>query len=457
MRLEIEYTRYVSKSESLLKAAYARIEELEAQLKQNSQNSSRPPSSDPTKPKRKSSPGLPRKKKSKGGQKGHSGNTLQFADRVDRTEELRPERCGCGKRLLRQPLELQARRQVFDLPEPKLKVTEYRQLSCTCPNCGAKNTGTFPEDVKAPTQYGKGVGALVSLLSVKCHLSQSSIGELFADLFGQTINTATINKLLASSAEACAPVVEKIKSALLNATVIHVDETGLNIAGKQQWLHVASNEDWTYLSMHATRGAQALRDNLSALFDYEGLLVHDCWSSYWKITTARHSLCLPHLLRELTAQIERGRDWAADMHRLLLDLHQKWLNGESIHRRSGPWRHYRRLCKQAVEEEPPPQRNQQGRLKRTKGLNLALRLEKYQEQVLAFALNPWGPFSNNQAERDLRPAKGKQKVAGCFRTPKGAQCYACIQSVCSTLRKQGQRVFHALRDILEGKNVELAW
>ena len=162
-------------------------------------------------------------------------------------------------------------------------------------------------------------------------------------------------------------------------------------------------------------------------------------------------MCNPHLLRELTAQIEQGRDWAKQMHQLLLELYQKYRHGELIHRRSYAWRTYKTICQAAFQEEPPAIKSKKGRPKKSKGRNLAERLFKYQAEVLRFALEEEVPFSNNQAERDLRPVKGKQKVAGCFRTQTGAKRYARLQGVFSTWRKQGYSVFRSLKMVLDGQ------
>lgn len=428
-----------------------RVRDLEAQLNQNSQNSSKPPSTDKTKPKRK--PGIAKTPKAKGGQRGHKGDTLKMipTQEVDKVEALKPDRCGCGKRLLRQQMEIHARRQLFDIPDPKLEVTEYQQYSCNCPNCGKVNIGCFPDTIKAPVQYGRGVQALVSMLNVKYQLSYQNIRELFQDLFTQPINASTIQSFLVKSYEKSESVAEQIKSKLYSSAVCHGDETGIRIAKSRNWLHVLSNAQFTYLYAHEKRGKQAIKESLPGLYEYRGILVHDCWASYWSIDGAQHALCNPHILRELTALIEQGSIWAVQMHHLLMRLYAKYRQGLQIHRRSYEWREYKRICNLALVEEPPPIKNARGRPKNTKGRNLAHRLIKYQQQVLRFALQPNVPFSNNQAERDLRPVKGKQKIAGCFRTWEGANRYARLASIFSSWRKQGYNVFLELKAILSGK------
>src|SRR5680860_851445 len=76
----------------------------------------------------------------------------------------------------------------------------------------------------------------------------------------------------------------------------------------------------------------------------------------------------------------------------------------------------------------------------------------YKRQVLAFAFNKQLPFTNNLAERDIRPAKVKQKISNCFRTFKGAEIYARIESFVSTARKHDRDVFSELCNTFEGHN-----
>ena len=119
-------------------------------------------------------------------------------------------------------------------------------------------------------------------------------------------------------------------------------------------------------------------------------------------------------------------------------------------------KHYHILLEQAQCEEPLPQPGKRGKPKQSPGRNLLNRLRKHEEGVLAFALESSVPFTNNQAERDLRPAKVKQKVSGCFRTQAGACVYARLQATVSTFRKQGLNVFATLRDLFACCPVMLA-
>jgi len=195
----------------------------------------------------------------------------------------------------------------------------------------------------------------------------------------------------------------------------------------------------------------------SVLKDFAGYAIHDCWASYFEFLGAKHGLCNAHIVRELQALIEENSQRAKNMQAFLLELHSELQHyplseqaAEMVHQR------YHQILLQAEQEEPPPTiKNGKGCPKNTPGRNLLRRLQQYEEAVLAFALVEGVLFTNNLAERDLRPAKVKQKVSGCFRTSHGANVYARLQAVISTCRKQGRNVFSTLRDIFAYQPVSL--
>jgi transposase len=427
----------------------ARIAELEAQLRADSHNSHQPPSSDGLRKR----PAFPKPRgRKKGGQTGHRGNTLKMVAHPDATIVCKPEVCSCGVSLQAVPGTVIERRQVFDLPEPKLTVTEYHRLRCQCPACGMMHTGVFPSHVKAPTQYGEGVRAFATLLNTGYLLPFKKVQGLFADLFGYAVNEGTLVRANTTAYEALAESETILKAQLQASPVCHFDETGIRVAGKLHWQHTVSNASATYLFVHPKRGKLALNSAESLLPAYQGWAVHDCWASYFRNASCRHALCGAHLLRELTAIAEQGRQWANQMHTLLLTMYRHSMFGTTTVSYPQRWsRLYDRLCRQAEYEEPPPtRRGRRGKATRTKGRNLLERLVQYKSAVLAFAFYEEVPFTNNQAERDLRPVKVKQKIAGCFRTLRGAQHYARISSFISTARKQHRHVFKELRHVFLG-------
>ena len=426
--------------------------ELRRRLGLDSANSHKPPSSDGYQ-KKTIKPGLPQgEKQAKGGQPGHQGNTLERVAPPDRIEVHLPSGCRCcGRRFTANAAhEVVQSRQVFDLPEPKLEVTEHRLGQIQC--CGLLQQGEYPVEVATFVQYGPGVRALVTKLSVEHKMPLKQIGHLFEDLYGYDLNSATVEAALELGYALAEPVERQIMTCLLESETVHFDETGLRVAGKLHWLHVASTEGHTHLFLHEKRGGEALKSDASILKGFTGTAVHDCWSPYFAFDEARPVLCGAHLLRELASLAENSSRWAGEMRELLLKLYQM---PHPIEVAEPVRQHYPSILARGDGEEPPPQRGQRGKPKRSVGRNLLDRLKKHEEGVLAFALEPGVPFTNNQAERDLRPAKVKQKVSGCFRTKAGAQVYARLQAVISTCRKQGARVFDSLRELFSHRPVAL--
>jgi transposase len=296
------------------------------------------------------------------------------------------------------------------------------------------------------------VQAMVTLLSVHGCLSHRKIGQLFSDLYGYELNGGTTQAMVERSA-AQMPL-ETLKAGLRRAGVAHFDETSLRVGGQLWWLHNASTKDLTYQFVHEKRGGAALTSEKSVWPEFGGIAVHDCWASYFGLGEMRHALCNAHIIRELTGLIENSQSqWAAQMKELLLSLYQHSDCGHGvIAEMRAAEAGYRAILRSGEEEEPPPQRTHaKGKLKRTKGRNLLERLSKYQEEVLRFAKIAEVPFTNNQAERDIRPVKVKQKVSGGFRAHSGAESYTRIYSFISTLRKLKRQVFSELRCVIEGR------
>lgn len=424
------------------------VRELKNRLKENSQNSHRPPSSDGVnKPK----PAFSPPKGKRGGQAGHGGKTLQRIAMPDVVIDCEPLECVCGKPEWTGEVEIAERRQVFELPMPRLEVVEYRCLKRQC-KCGRRVRGEFPGTVLAPVQYGEKVQAMVTHLSVHGCVSYRKIGQLFADIYGYELNEATAQEMLKRTAEVL-PMAE-IKAAIEGAAVVHFDETGIKENGKLKWLHNASTAHWTYQFVHDKRGQEALRDEPSVLPNFTGVAVHDCWSSYFGFAAMRHAVCNAHIVRELNGIIENNESkWGGSMKELLLEMYVKSDYGKGISLGIVDFeQRYDAILSVGEKEEPPPARvNLKGKLKRTKGRNLLERLRKHKAAVLRFAKEAAVPFTNNQAERDLRPAKIKQKMNGGFRAESGTGSYCRIHSFISSLRKQNRPVFQELLSLIRGK------
>ena len=438
-----------------------RLQALEARLAQNSANSHRPPSSNGyTKPDPKSL--RTKSDRKSGGQHGHPGSTLLPADKPDFivVHRLKLCPCGCGANLRRQPLLRRDKRQVFDLPPQKLVVTEHRVEVKLCPNSGREVSATFPAGVNAPAQYGPRFNAWLVYLRGQQLISLERISQMCADLFGRLISEATVQAAVVTAYNALAGFEVRVAHLIAQTPIAHADETGLRVTGKLHWLHVVATKTLTWYGVHRKRGSDAI-NHFALLPRFAGRLIHDCLSAYFDLPCL-HGLCNAHLLRELVFLHEVQRQkWARRMFDLLLRMHGsvtdcKARAGPTLAPQRAAWtRKYQAILREGFAENqeprPPPGPRPRGRPKRTKAQNLLLRLQQHECSVLAFLHNSRVPFSNNQAEQDLRMMKVQQKISGAFRTLAGAQMFARIRSYLSTARKNQRNVFEETVAVFAGQ------
>jgi len=455
LNLRIQQLEIAEQENKLLRTRISELEQENSELKNrlniNSRNSSKPPSSDGYQKK----PAFTKQSKGKqGGQKGHQGRTLHQSENPDKIINCAPNNCSCGHEFTDDQIKLCEKRQVFDLPEPRLEVTEYQIHKATCPICGKLCKGIAPDGVNAPVQYGGGVKAYIVLLNVHFNLPFKKIQLLFSDLFGYPINESTIF----SAGEQCYKNLQEsetiIKSKISESQVVHADESGVRVKGKLHWLHTATTLLYTYLFIHEKRGAGALESEKSILDKFTGWLVHDCWSSYFRFGNLKHAICGAHILRELEGLIEIQKNkWPKTFKTFLMSVFEMPYE-ERIERKQQIISRYDLICEIAEKSEPPPLKvkGKKGKYKRTKGRNLIERLIKEKDAMLAFAFNENVPFTNNLAERDIRPVKIKQKTSNCFRTTAGAEIYARIQGFVSTARKHNRNVFAELTTTFAKQN-----
>jgi transposase len=286
----------------------------------DSHNSSKPPSSD----------GLRRKPKSlreksgkqRGGQPGHRGHRVSLVTTPNLVEIHRPRQChACQCELPPEAPSWVERRQVSELPPLRLQITEHQILHVRCLACGATTAAEAPAGVRAPQQYGPRLRALCAYLTHQQFVPYARVRELVADVLGAAVSVGTLVNLVRQGAEQLHGVEREIKAELRHAAVLHHDETGLRVVGAEgarlEWTHVTCAPRLTHYARHAARGATAL-EAIGILPGYEGVSVHDGWTSYRHFQTARHALCNAHHLRELTfVHEELQQAWAGKLKALL--------------------------------------------------------------------------------------------------------------------------------------------
>jgi transposase len=440
------------------------IAELRQRLGQTSRNSSKPPSSDGYRkpPANKKNRSLRKRSGRKpGGQSGHEGAHLARVEVPDAEVLHEPDGCeGCGRDLsdCERLQDGEESRQVFDLPEEiALRVIEHVAVSRLCNGCGQIGTGSFPQGVAAPVQYGPGLHALGVYLHVFQHIPYDRARQVIFDVTGTDVSTATLKAWVDQAAAGLTEFDEQLRQLLKNAPVVHFDETGGRIAGRLGWIHSASTEELTRFTSHQKRGVIAM-DAAGVLPDFRGVAVHDGWKPYRAYTEAIHALCAGHHLRELLAAEEQGQAWALGMSCLLLDTNtlvdEAKADGlTALTEAALAELHvsYRGVIALGYEENPGLAESASKRMERPKAQNLLLRLDCQEAEALRFAHDFRVPFTNNQAEQDIRMVKLQQKISGCWRTDEGAERYLRVRSYISTARKQGQRPLDALAQLAAGQ------
>ncbi len=455
-----EQNAVIQRHDEQMSRVSEQLKALQDRLAKDSHNSHLPPSSDrfvrqPKSLRKKS-------EKKSGGQPGHPGSSLQWSSTPDEIIEQRVERCEvCQQDLHGVAACGGERRQVVDVPSPRLIVREYRAEQKQCPHCQHLTRAAFPTGVQAPLQYGANVGATAVYLVEQQLLPLARACEVMSDLLGVQMSEGTICDLIARCALALAPVEQQIKGALTTAEVIHQDETGLYVAGKRHWMHVTCTPTLTHYHVDQSRGQAAL-EAIGILPQFSGVSIHDGWASYF-LYDCQHAACLVHVLRELVFLAEeQGAVWAADLKELLLEMKHATDQAREQGKHGldplevADWKtRFLELLEEGDRLHPhalaPP--GTRGRCKQSPARNLLDRLRKHQQAVLLFLEDLRVDFDNNLAERDLRMVKVQQKISGCFRSVAGSEAFARIRGYLSTLRKQGLPLLSALHATLGGHPV----
>jgi transposase len=419
-----------------------RVLELEAKLSKyenpkNSGNSSLPPSQDPF---RKTKSLREKSNKPQGGQKGHKGSKLEMVSSPDIRVIHNIYQCSCCGNTLPKTSDCYDSRQVFDLPSIEIQVTEHRAIKKTCTVCGKRNTAPFPKGLNQEAQYGNNLKSLCVYLQNYQMLPYARCKELIADLTGHNISTGSLSNFQQQCYNHLKDYQEQITKQLLQSPLLHADETGIRLNGKNSWMHVISNKTISYFAHHLNRGRQAM-DDIGILEHYKGTLIHDRFSSYFGYG-CDHSLCNAHILRDLIYVEETfNAPWAKQIKELLIEA--------KVAREQKPnlkTSYYSRIFKNYTSIIRPIIKAYDKKFNKTDEQRLAFALEKHKYLFLKFIKHPEIPFDNNQAERDLRMIKVKQKVSGCFKAQTHARYFASIRGYISTVKKNKQSVLDNIQN-----------
>lgn len=363
----------------------------------------------------------------------------------------------CGASLKDIPCEHYERRTTIDIIFEKT-VTHMDAEIKECPDCDAKVKGEFPDNMQGPLQYGDGIKAFAISLIISQMVALKRVQKMLNTLIGKIISEATLLAYVMRLYISLEQWENSAKEYLIKQPSIHTDETSLRVEKKNYWIHVYASGEVTLKCLHRKRGTEAMED-INIIPRYGGVIIHDCWASYLSYEHCSHGLCGSHILRELTFVIEsNGYRWAKNIKKLLQEACRQVSKSKRKRLTKKTYaklqRRYRNILTRGAVEMPSileKKSGRRGKIAKSDAHNLLERLVKHEEAVLLFACDSHVAFTNNRAERDLRMAKVKQKVSGCFRSEKFAHAYCRISSYLQTMANKGVNPLVAIQMALSGE------
>ena len=274
-----------------------RTEKFEVQTKMNSQNSSKPPSSDS--PFNKKNKKNKKSKRKRGGQKGHKGHQRQMLE-PSKVENIMPKDCDCG-RLVLDPNSIKAfyTHQQIELPEIKMDVTHFILHKGKCQCCGNTVKARIPSEVSSG--YGPRLSAVIAELSGSHGASRQSVQDFCHSVLGFAISTGAIQRIIDRSSAAILPIYNAIGNQARQSEVNGVDETSWFQAGKLQWLWTLVNHVVAFFMIHPNRSKEAFNQLVE---DWKGILISDNYGVYVNWINKRQT-CLAHYIRKAKGLAER--------------------------------------------------------------------------------------------------------------------------------------------------------
>lgn len=378
-------------------------------------------------------------------------NEVSNIKTTETVETVTPLDCrNCGADLTEQKVIATEERVKFDIMFEVIRHTVVCEVKA-CEICGEKNKGNFPEDLKGPVQYGTSIKIMIIDFLCVQMMSLQRTQEHFQGLIRRVMSQANMLKYILKFSDSLREWEERQIEAILKMKVIHCDETSARINKLLFWVHSYSYGNITLKFVHAKRGLDAIID-IGIIPRYGGIIVHDCWASYFKFKNVLHAICGAHILRELKfIEESNAYAWANLMKELLKEAagvirersDKRVLTQDELNKLQNE---YQKILKEGLNEMPVflDAEGEKLAAKNTDAQNLWFRLNKYESSVLMFAHIKEVDFTNNRAERDLRDSKTKQKNSGGFRTFEMAKAFYRISSYIKSMRYKGYSSLEAI-------------
>jgi transposase len=451
----------VSELRERVVAQEARIAELEARLRQDSNTSSRPPSSDPpgTQAQRRSpGPSGAKGKRRRGGQPGHPGHHRLVLDagRVDRVVGVAPPCCrGCGAAL---PAEAGAddpadeRVQVVELPPLRAEVTEYRLAARRCPACDTLTRAERPAAARHG-HFGPRLQAVGALLVGRYRLSRREAVACLGELGQVELSLGALASLEQGTSAALAPVVDEVAVAVRRAPVANLDETGWWQGSRRAWLWTMVTDRMTVFRLDPSRGKAVVQALLGPA--WVGIVGSDRYAAYRHLPLEQRQLCWAHLIREFRRIAEFNQHQRPLGERLLAISHQVFAAWSRYH--NGTIDHERLQAELGPVQARLRRALAAGRTKRHAAVAGALcgQLVDAWPALWTFARIDGVEPTNNAAERALRPAVLWRKGSFGTQSERGSRFVERMLTVVATCKQQGRALLDFLVDAITAARLGL--
>ena len=424
---------------SMVHAFQEQVCTLQELLHQTSQNSSRPPSSDPSQHGR---PRRPRGHRRRGGQPGHPGHTRTLipVEAVDEVVVIKPEQGAHCHAPLSGDDPQPWRHQVIEIPPITPVVTEYQWHQLVCATCGEVTRAPWPAGVPRGT-YGPRVQATVALYTGAYRLSKRTTQQMMDEVFGVPMSVGTISQLEQATTAAVAAPVEEAHTYGHEQAVAHLDETSWRQGGKRAWLWVAVTSWVTVFVVRMSRGGHVARELLGEQF--AGILVTDRYSAYNWYPVRWRQVCWAHLLRDFEAMRGRGGCSEAIGDALLVQAHQMFAWWHRV--REGT------LQRSSFRSYMSPLRREVERLLEAgsrcgvpKTVGTCRDILKRREALWTFVQVEGVEPTNNTAERAIRPGVLWRKGSFGTQSAAGSRFVESMLTVVATLKQQQRNVLEYL-------------
>ncbi len=431
---------YIKQLEEKIIQLEKRIEELERLLGMNSQNSSKPPSSDPLG----MAVALPkRRRKKRGARNGHQPfmRNLLPPEKVTKRVELRPQVCHCGGTNLEETEEDPLRHQIVDIPPIAPQVTEYVQYICRCKDCGELIYKPLPDEIKRK-HFGPGVLSIVGILTGVLNTSKRKALAMMNEVFSVPMSLGGLSNCEAQLTEAMEQPYHEVARYVRGQDIAHADETGWPRGNRQRgWLWAFCCTTAAFFMVHANRSRQAAGKLISG---FVGKLISDRYNAYNFYKLIRQ-ICWAHLTRDFNA-ISESKGTLGKIGRQLHGLAEKILK-------------LRKRVRDGTLQWDTFQSRMPELQKRVESLlHAGARFDgklggkcrdilKHKEYLWTFVQDQTVEPTNNLAERIVRQGVLWRKGSFGTQSERGAHYVERILTVSATCRLQGRSAMEYLRNM----------